>query len=164
MYKDYFDAPNIITIEDYRESIVRNLFSNMINNRLSELTNKPNPPFVFGSSSYRVTYSRSKNAYQSFALTSETGQLVGLKALLEENERVKRYGFQEGEFTRAKKNILARLEKQYKDRDKQESGRILGEYINNFLENEPIPGIEWEFNTKKIHFNHHAIRNKYLNK
>jgi zinc protease len=164
MYKDYFDALNIITIEDYRESIVRNLFSNMINNRLSELTNKPNPPFVFGSSSYRVTYSRSKNAYQSFALTSETGQLVGLKALLEENERVKRYGFQEGEFTRSKKNILARLEKQYKDRDKQESGRILGEYINNFLENEPIPGIEWEFNTKKIHFNHHAIRNKYLNK
>lgn len=149
MYKDNFEAPIIETTEDYRESIVRNLFSNMINNRLSELTNKPNPPFVFGSSSYRGTYSRSKNAYQSFALTSETGQLVGLKALLEENERVKRYGFQEGEFTRAKKNILARLEKLYKDRDKQESGRILGEYINNFLVNEPIPGIEWEFNTTK---------------
>ncbi|MCH7525438.1 MAG: insulinase family protein, partial [Bacteroidetes bacterium] len=149
MYKDHFDAPSIETTEDYRESIVRNLFSNMINNRLSELTNKPNPPFVFGSSSYRGTFSRSKNAYQSFALTSETGQLVGLKTLLEENERVKRYGFQEGEFTRAKKNILARLEKQYKDRDKQESGRIIGEYINNFLENEPIPGIEWEFNTTK---------------
>ncbi len=149
MYKDNFDAPSIKTVEDYRESIVRNLFSNMINNRLTELTNKPNPPFVFGSSSYGGTFSRSKNAYQSFALTSETSQLAGLKALLDENERVKRYGFQEGEFNRAKKNILARLEKQYKDRDKQESGRILGEYINNFLENEPIPGIEWEFNTTK---------------
>lgn len=151
MYKDNFEAPKIETIEDYRETIVKNLFSGMINNRLSELTNKPNPPFVFGSSSYRGTFSRSKNAYQSFAMTSETGQLAGLKALLEENERVKRYGFQEGEFSRAKKNILARLEKQYKDFGKQESRRVIGEYVNNYLNGEPIPGIEWEFNTTKKH-------------
>ncbi|MCK5400860.1 MAG: insulinase family protein [Flavobacteriaceae bacterium] len=149
MYKDNFKAPKIETIEDYRETIVRNLFSSMINNRLSELTNKPNPPFVYGFSSYGGTFSRSKNAYQSFAGTSETGQLAALKALLEENERVKRYGFQEGEFTRAKKNILARLEKQYKDRNKQESNRIIGEYVSNYLNGEPIPGIEWEFNTTK---------------
>jgi len=149
MYKDHFDAPSIETTEDFRESLVRNLFSGMINNRLSELTNKPNPPFVFGFSNYGSTFSRSKNAYQSFAMTSETGHLNALKALLEENERIKLHGFQEGEFSRAKKNILARLEKQYKDRDKQESARIVGQYINNFLGNDPIPGIEWKFNTTK---------------
>jgi len=145
MYKDSYEAPKMETTVDYREMIIRNLFSGMLNNRLSELTNKPNPPFVYGFSYYGGTFSRSKNAYQSFAMTSETGQLEALKTLLEENERVKRYGFQEGEFERAKKNILAGLEKQYKDRDKQESNRIIGEYVNNFLDEEPIPGIAWEY-------------------
>jgi len=147
MYKDTYEAPKMETTVDYRDMIIRNLFSGMLNNRLTELTNKPNPPFVYGFSYYGGTFSRSKNAYQSFAMTSETGQLKALKTLLEENERVKRYGFQESEFDRAKKNILAGLEKQYKDRDKQESGRIIGEYVNNFLEEEPIPGVAWEYNT-----------------
>jgi len=149
MYKDKFDAPKLTTTVDYRESLVKSLFSTMINNRLSELTNNPNPPFVFGSTGYGGTFSKSKNAYQSFAMTSETGQINGLKALLEENERVKRFGFQEGEFKRAKKSIMARWDKTFKDKDKLESGRIIGEYVNNFLSEEPIPGIEWEYNMTK---------------
>ena len=145
MYKDNFEAPKIKTTVDYRESLIKSLFSTMINNRLTELTNKPAPPFVFGSTGYGGTFSRSKNAYQSFAMTSETGQIAGLKALLEENERVKRFGFQDAEFKRAKKSIMARWDKTFKDKDKQESNRIIGEYVNNFLDEEPIPGIEWEY-------------------
>jgi len=149
LYKDRFDAPKQTTIGDYREMLVRNLFSTLINNRLDELRNSANPPFVFGFSYYGGTFARTKNAYQSFAVTSPEGQLNGLKAILEENERVKRYGFQEAEFERAKKSLLAQLEKQYNDRDKLESNNIIGEYINNYLENEPIPGIEWEFDMTK---------------
>ncbi|WP_416442144.1 M16 family metallopeptidase [Leeuwenhoekiella sp. A16] len=149
MYKDTFEKPVATTTKDYKDLVVRGLFSTMLNNRLDELRNSANPPFVFGYSYYGGTYARDKNAYQSFANTSEKGQLAGLKALLEENERVKRYGFKEGEFERAKKEILARMERAYKDRDKIESGRVVGEYINNFLEDEPIPGIEWEYDFYK---------------
>ena len=145
MYKDSFKSPVTKTTKDYKDLVVRSLFSTMLNNRLDELRNESNPPFVFGYSYYGGTYARDKNAYQSIANTSETGQMAGLKAILEENERVKRYGFQEGELQRAKKELLARMEKAYKDRDKQESGRIVGEYINNYLEEEPIPGIAWEY-------------------
>ncbi|MFT5751269.1 MAG: zinc protease [Dokdonia sp.] len=149
MYKDRKNSEPIVTIEDYRESLVRNLFSTMINNRLGELRNSANPPFVFGFSYYGGTFARTKNAYQSIAQTSAEGQLHGLRAILTENERVKRYGFQSGELERAKKSIIARLEKAYNDRDKIESGRIVGEYVNNYLSKEPIPGIEWEFETTK---------------
>ena len=145
MYKDSFKSPVTKTTKDYKDLVVRSLFSTMLNNRLDELRNESNPPFVFGYSYYGGTYARDKNAYQSIANTSETGQMAGLKAILEENERVKRYGFQEGELQRAKKELLARMEKAYKDRDKQESGRIVSEYINNYLEEEPIPGIAWEY-------------------
>ncbi|GGG13670.1 zinc protease [Dokdonia pacifica] len=149
MYKDRKNAQPTITVDDYREGLVRNLFSQLINNRLGELRNSANPPFVFGFSFYGGTFARTKNAYQSIAQTSAEGQLDGLKALLMENERVKRFGFQQGELDRAKKSIIARLEKAYNDRDKVESGRIVGQYVNNYLEQEPIPGIEWEYGTTK---------------
>ena len=42
----------------------------MLNNRLSELRDKENPPFVFGFSYHGGTWARGKNAYQSVATTS----------------------------------------------------------------------------------------------
>ncbi len=149
MYKDRKNSEPVKTIEDYRESLVRNLFSTLINNRLGELRNSANPPFVFGFSFYGGTFARTKNAYQSIAQTSADGQLEGLRAILTENERVKRHGFQQGELDRAKKSLVAQLEKQYNDRDKIESGRLVGQYVNNYLDEEPIPGIEWEYATTK---------------
>ncbi len=148
MYKDYDEAAPMVTLGDYRNSLIKSLFSQMINNRLDELRNSENPPFVYGFSFHGGTWARGKNAYQSMAGTSAHGQLKGLVALLDESERVKRYGFQPGELQRAKNNIMARMEKSFKDKDKRESKRIVGEYVNNFLEQEPIPGIDWEY---KIH-------------
>ena len=89
LYKDPFEAPKTKTVKDFRDRLVRNLFSTLINNRLGELRNSANPPFVFGFSYYGRTFARTKNAYQSIAQTSPDGQMKGLKALLEENERVK---------------------------------------------------------------------------
>ncbi|CAL2101158.1 Peptidase M16 [Tenacibaculum sp. 190130A14a] len=145
MYKDKGASKEDKTIFDYRSSMVKSLFTQMINNRLSELRNAEKPPFVFGFSYHGGTWARGKSAYQSRATTSADGQLVGLQALLDENERVKRHGFTQGELERAKKNVISRLEKSFNDKDKTESNRITSEYVNNFLEDEPIPGIEWEF-------------------
>jgi len=149
MYKDRENSTPTKTVLDYRTQIVRGLFSTMLNNRLNELRNSSNPPFVFGFSYYGGTFARNKNAYQSSATTSPEGQLNGLRAMLTENERVRRHGFNKGEFERAKKEILARLEKSFKDRDKQESGRIVNQYVYNYLEESPIPGIEWSYDFNK---------------
>ena len=149
LYKDHFEAPEVKTVNDFRDRLVKNMFSTMINNRLEELRNSANPPFVFGFSYYGGTLARTKNAYQSFAQVSPEGQMAGLRAILEENERVKRFGFQQAEFERAKKSLLARLEKQYNDRDKIESNRLVGQYIYHYLENNPIPGIAWEYDMTK---------------
>ena len=146
MFKDNYPSESDKTVDDYRHSLIESLFSQMINTRLDELRNSENPPFVYGYSYHGSTWAKTKEAYQSFAMTSETGQLQALKTLLEENEKVRRFGFNTGEFERAKKEIMSRIEKTYKDRDKTESGRIVGEYVRNFLTNEPIPGIEWEYN------------------
>ena len=149
LFKDEGNSKEDKTLDEYRQSIVESLFAQMINNRLDELRNSENPPFVYGYSFHGGTWSDTKDAYQSFAMTSPDGQLKALKTLLEENERVKKYGFGKGEFERAKKDLIAGLEKSFKDKDKTESRRIVGEYIRNFLVNEPMPGIEWEYNFHK---------------
>ncbi|MGH1385483.1 M16 family metallopeptidase [Kordia sp.] len=145
LFKDLGVPEQVKTTDDYRKQVIQGMFSQMINNRLSELTESENPPFVFGSSYHGGTWARTKEAYQSTAMSAPDGQLTALTALLEENERVRKYGFGQGEFDRAKKSFMARLEKAYKDRDKMESSRIVGQYVSNFLSGEPIPGIEWTF-------------------
>lgn len=143
LFKDLGVPEKVKTEEDYRKQMVQGLFSQMINNRLSELTESENPPFVFGSTYHGGTWARSKEAYQSMAMSAPDGQLTALTALLEENERVKKYGFKQGEFKRAKKSMLARIDKAYKDRNKMESSRIVGRYVSNFLSGSPIPSMDW---------------------
>jgi len=145
MFKDKVNSKPDITYADYRKSMVENLFSQMINNRLDEIRNGENPPFVYGYTYYGGTYARTKNAFQSFAMTSPTGQLDALKTLLIENERVRQHGFFEGEFNRAKKDLVANMERAHKDKDKMESERIVGRYVSNFLEQNPIPSMDWRF-------------------
>lgn len=147
MYKDREDSKSNTTIEDYRKSLINNLFDQMINNRFDELRNSENPPFTYGFSYYGGTLAKNREAFQSQAGTSADGQLKGLVALLTENERVKRFGFQKGEFERAKKNIISRIEKSFKDRNKRESNRIVGSLVSGFLNERPVASIEWSYKT-----------------
>jgi zinc protease len=149
VYKDY-DAPKkITTVGDFRSYIIEGLFNTSLNNRLEELTNSATPPFTFGFSYYGGTYARNKKAYQSVAMMAEDKQLSALKVLVTENERAKKYGFTSGELDRAKADFLAQIEKSYNDRAKTDSEDFVGELQSNFLEEEPVPGIEWTFETMK---------------
>jgi zinc protease len=146
-YKDAKKATPTTTVADLREELVHGLFSQMMNNRLQELTTKPNPPFIFGSSSYGGFGIRGKNAYSSFAGTAPDGQLKALESLLEENQRVKLYGFQKSEFDRAKTSFKSFYETFYKDREKRESGRIIGSYVDQFLQGNIVSSVEYSYNT-----------------
>ena len=149
VYKDY-DAPKkIATVGDFRNYLVEGLFTTLLNNRLEELTNSATPPFTFGYSYYGGTYARNKKAYQSVAMMAEDKQLSALKVLVTENERAKKFGFTSGELDRAKADFLAQIEKNYNDRAKTNSENFVGELQSNFLEQEPVPGIEWTFETMK---------------
>nr|ABM53554.1 putative zinc protease [uncultured bacterium CBNPD1 BAC clone 905] len=149
VYKDY-DAPKkITTVGDFRSYLVEGLFTTLLNNRLEELTNSATPPFTFGYSYYGGTYARTKKAYQSVAMMAEDKQLSALKVLVTENERARKFGFTAGELDRAKADFLAQIEKNYNDRTKTDSENFVEEIQLNFLEKEPVPGIEWTFETMK---------------
>lgn len=138
-----------VTVEQYNQSLVENLATTMLNNRLRELINSNNPPFTYGSVYHGGTYARTKEALQGFAMVKEGTQVNALKVLLEETERAKRFGFTQGELDRAKAQIMSNMERTYNNRDKTESDVLVDEYVRNFLEKEPMPGIAWEYEDTK---------------
>ncbi len=128
--------------------IMHQLYNNMINKRLNELTQKENPPFIYGFSQYGSMV-RSKDAYLSIVGAKNDNIPAGITAIVTENERVKRHGFTATELERTKAELLRNLEKQYKDREKQKNSSYVWEYFSNFLTNEPVTGIEFEYNFVK---------------
>ncbi len=146
------DTETITTLDGYKRSITYDLFTGMMNQRLKDLTKDANPPFINAGTSFGNLV-RSKNAYYLSASVGEGGFERGLKTLLTENERVRQFGFTNAEYDRYKKILLKYLEQQYNERDKTESGNIVEEYIDNFLSNEPVPGIEFEYNYIKANLN-----------
>lgn len=147
LYKDYSEPKKTKTIGDFKTSLIEGLFATMLNNRLEEKQNSSTPPFTYGYSYHGGTYARTKEAFQSFAMVSQDKQLEALKVLVEENERVRAFGFTEGELERAKKEYLNQIERQYKERDKTESENYVWTLQGNFLEQSPAPSIEWTFET-----------------
>lgn len=137
-----------ITLGDYLNSNVKNLFSTMLGQRLQELTQKPNPPFVFAQSG-PSGFVQGHEVYSSIMLVGKSGAEPSIIAMMQENERVRKFGFTANELDRAKKSMLRGTERAYNERDKTESEVHAEELIRNFLVQESIPGIENEFNYQK---------------
>jgi zinc protease len=128
----------------YRELLIENLYNSILNNRLEELLQTAEPPFLYGFSS-KANFIRPKNFYFLGAAVKEDGVAKGLETLLTEALRVRRHGFTQTELDREKTEMLRAIEQAYNERDKTESDNYAAEYLRNFLENEPLPGIEYEF-------------------
>ena len=137
------DKEDNTTEAGYREDWIENLFNAMLNQRFRELTQSPQPPFIFATSS-KGSFVRTKDFYDLSAMVSPGGFEPALATLLREARRVKKYGFTQSELDRQKQEMLRNMEQAYNERDKTESRVYASEYIRNFLSDEPIPGIEAE--------------------
>ncbi|MBN1396626.1 MAG: insulinase family protein [Bacteroidetes bacterium] len=131
------------TAGEYRDMIIGGLYDAMLNARLRELLQQPEPPFIYGYSG-DGRFIGEKHAYFLGASVMENSILGGLETVIREGYRVKQHGFTVTELERQKEQILRAMERAYLERDKTESGTIINEYIRNFLTDETIPGIEVE--------------------
>ncbi|MEI9918759.1 MAG: insulinase family protein [Bacteroidota bacterium] len=144
IYYSYKPEKTETTMGDYRASIVKSLFNSMLNQRLQEYTQKADPPYLYagsGLSGFILGY----EVYSSLAVVGQQGVEPALQTILQENERARKFGFTAGELERVKKSFSRSLERAYNEREKTESENYADEFLRNFLESEPIPGIENEF-------------------
>ncbi|MEO6133114.1 MAG: insulinase family protein, partial [Saprospiraceae bacterium] len=131
----YAEATNVL---DYRDRLVYNLFNRMLGRRLSEISRQANPPFIFGYSSYGQDVG-DLATYSSFASAEAKNIRRSFQSLLEENQRVLLHGFTDTELEREKAALMRQAEQNVIEQDKQESNRVVGRLISNFLDDTPIP-------------------------
>ncbi len=136
------------TIQDYRTSILHDLYNTMISERFNELQQDPACP-VIQAGSYYSEFVGNVDAYSGFAIAKENQMKEALLLLLTEEERVKQFGFLQSEFERAKEDLLANLEKEANEADKTLSSTLAGEYVNNFISGSPIMGAKIRYGQTK---------------
>jgi zinc protease len=134
----------VTTVGDYRERLVGNLFGAMLRSRLTEISQKPDAPFV-SAFAFKGSLTRTKDAFQLSANVKEGGAERAAEALLTETRRVDQFGFLPSELDRAKASMLRSFEQQYADRDKAPSAFLVSQYVANFLAQTAVPGAEAEF-------------------
>jgi zinc protease len=130
-------------IVDYLNSAA----SEMLNNRLEEIVQKANPPFIYAGSYYgSFAGTQTKDAREIYASVKENDVESALKSISREIERVNKHGFSASEYTRTRTNILKRYENSYKERDKNRHRSYTNTYVNHFLRGGTAPGIEYTYN------------------
>ncbi len=129
--------------DDYAKTMV----SMMLNVRFNDLTKKADCPFIMGFA-YDGEYeglSKTKDAFHLVAISKEGKDADALKTLYREAQRAREYGFTQSEFDRSKAEYMSQLESQYENRNKIKNSQFGDEYRDNYLEHEPITGIENEY-------------------
>ncbi|RMH70454.1 MAG: insulinase family protein [Gemmatimonadetes bacterium] len=125
--------PNTFQTEgDYRRSLMEELYNGMLNQRLYELTQQAEPPFI-AAYSYSMWWIRGTNIYMLGAQVDQDGVEKGLEALLTEARRVQEHGFTESELQRQKAQLMRELEQKLAEKDKTESRRLIWDVQRHFL-------------------------------
>ncbi len=132
-------------------NILKSYITEMINERLSDIARKPDAPFVQAvfepASSFGIVPTLEVSIGQ---VVTQDGKIMdGYKALLTEMERMRRHGFTEGEWERAKNNILADIELGYNSREDRRHSYFANRYIDNFRMGTPIYDFETEYQLDK---------------
>lgn len=128
----------------YTDTIIGRLFYMMLNYRLNDIAREADSPFlgafVTEGQLVRGVYS------QDVAVQARPGEVLsGLGAALTEIERVRRHGFTAAELERARSELLNNYERSFNDRENLDSHTLAREYSRNFLQNEAVPGIAFEY-------------------
>ena len=129
---------------------VKDAAVSMLNDRLREYAEKPESPFLQASASYGpYLLSRTVDAFDMGVLPKDGQTDAAVTAVLTEARRAAEFGFTPTEYSRFKANYLSNLEKSYSNKDKRYNSQFVSSYVQNFLNKEPIPSIDFTYETMK---------------
>ncbi|MDR1793576.1 MAG: insulinase family protein [Bacteroidales bacterium] len=126
-------------VGDYKTEFTHQLYNTMFDARFSEISQNPDCPFIGASEGYG-DFIGVLDAYGFQIVCKENRTEDALKRVIQEEHRVKKYGFLESELKRAKEVLMERYKRAEKEVDKTESATFTWQYISHYLEGDPIPG------------------------
>ena len=115
--------------------------------RLQEIAMQPDAPFLgAGMGTGDVIGIIPTLDATVFVAMTEDGKLArGFETLYTEMEKVRRYGFTQGEFERAQENLMRQAERSYANRNDRRNNEFVQTYLNNYQKNQPMPDAETEW-------------------
>ena len=130
----------------YLRQYMLSMAISMLNIRLAELTQEPEPPYTSASAGYGEFFvAKTKEAFSLSGSCKMDGIELAMKTVLQEAERARRFGFTASEYERVKADYLQSIETSYNERNTRKNGSFVSECLNHFLDNEPMPGIELDY-------------------
>ncbi len=122
------------------------MMGNMLNQRLSEKAQEPDCPFL-QAYAYDGNYlfANTMDAFTLGIMPKEGQVEAATQAVVTEAMRAAKHGFTATEYERAKEEYMSQLERQYNERNKISNARLASQYYRNYLDNEPMPSIEQEY-------------------
>ncbi|MBF8148266.1 insulinase family protein [Winogradskyella sp. F6397] len=132
------DETEVITLNDYRNEVLKYLYSAMLRQRLNEIGLQPDAPFLSAIAGIG-DFLGNKDAFLLKASLKEDKITEGIEALLVESERVKRFGFTNTELVRFKEQLLNGADMRRKENGKINTKYYVEQYIDNFTDSKAIP-------------------------
>lgn len=122
----------------------------MLNDRLKEYAEKPESPYLQASASDgNYLFSHGVDAFEIDVLPKDGQIEKAVQAAVTEARRAAEFGFTGTEYNRFKQNYISQLEKRYSNKDKRFNSQFVNQYVQHFLNNEPIPSIDYTYQTMK---------------
>ena len=120
----------------------------MLNERLEEFSQLPEPPFMMAQFSADENFflAKTKKSYMGVVISGETQLKDAVATIWREILRAKRGGFTASEYERARSEYMSQIESAYNSREKKNSASYCSEYVRHFIDNEPtIMGVENQY-------------------
>lgn len=128
------------------QQYVLDMATAMLGARFDELTQSPEPPFTDAGAGYGDYFlSKTEQAFNVTVVCKGDGVRTALGSALAEIERMRRYGFSESEYVRARANYLQALESAYMERANRRNANYVNDCTQHFLNAEPLISTEDEY-------------------
>ncbi len=120
--------------------------SMMLNERLEEFSQLPEPPFMMAQFGSDEDYflAKTKKSYMGIVVCGEDQLKNAVATIWREILRAKRGGFTASEYERARAEYMSQVESAYNSREKKSSASYCAEYVRHFIDNEPVMSQEEE--------------------
>jgi len=142
-------AVEAVTVGDYRRDTIERLVSGILSLRLAEVAQVPKSPLLQAAAG-KASVTRTLELTSMNAVAPSGGVDDALRALTVEAARLAKFGVTREELDRQKATTLRGLERAIADRARQPSTALAAEYVRHVTTGEPVPGLQWEFDTTKM--------------
>lgn len=128
-----------------QDQLLLNVFAMALNNRLGEEARKADCPFAAAQVGFQNFWvAKTKASFVVLVIPKDDIEKATRSAMAIVAQACKT-GFLPGEINRAKDELLSQFERAYNERDKSNNNSVAQGIIRHFIDNEPNPGAETEY-------------------